>query len=113
MHPISFIAGLAGGGEREQRVAADAHRLGAERQRFQHVGAALHAAVHQHVEQVAGGVHDLGELVERRARAVELAAARLASSADITPFRQNCPSHSCTITATSSQSSAGSSISVK
>ncbi len=52
-----------------------AHRLGAERQGLEHVSAALHPAIHDHVDPVADGIDDLGELVEGAARAVELAPA--------------------------------------
>src|SRR5262249_18341959 len=108
-------------------VAADADRLGAHRERLQDVGPALHAAVHEHIDAIAYGVDDFSELVERCARAVELppavvgddnagtaiSAAGLASAADMTPLRQNCPSHWRTMSATSSQLMDGSSISVK
>ena len=57
-----------------------ARRAGArpERERFQNVRAAAHAAVEDHLEAVAGGVDDLLEHVERRRREVELPAAVVA-----------------------------------
>jgi hypothetical protein len=42
-----------------------------------------------------------------------ISTARLASATDMMPFRQNCPFHSFTISATSFQVMEGSSISVK
>ena len=68
-------AGLAGRRQRKQIVAADADGLGAERQRLQHMRSALDAAVHHHVDPIADRIDDLGELIEWRARAVELPAA--------------------------------------
>ena len=55
--------------------ASDADGLGAERQRLQDVRSALDAAVHDHVDPIADGIDDFGQLIERRARAVELPAA--------------------------------------
>ena len=53
-------------------------RTRAERERFENVRAAAHAAVENHLEPVAGGVDDLLEHVERRRREVELPAAVVA-----------------------------------
>ncbi len=61
--------------------------LGAERERFKHMGAALNAALADHVDLVAHRIDDLGKLVERAARTVELASAMVryhdAGAADI------------------------------
>src|SRR5512146_2401105 len=65
----------AAGRQRKEIVAADADRLGAERKRLEDVRSALNAAVHHHVEPIADGIDDFGELVERRTRAVELPSA--------------------------------------
>ena len=66
---------LAGGGERVKVEPPARDRRGAEAERLEHVRAAPNAAVEDHFHPVADRVDDLGELVERRAAAVELAAA--------------------------------------
>src|SRR6516162_3863554 len=65
-------AGLSGRSQRIEIVAADADRLGADRESLQDVGPALHAAVHEHIDAIAHGVDNFSELIERCARAVEL-----------------------------------------
>ena len=67
--------GRAVDGEAPQRRPPDQHGPGAERQRLQDVHAAADAAVHQDLQPVARRRDHLGERVERRGRAVELAAA--------------------------------------
>ena len=80
-------AGLSGSGQREKIVAAEADRLGAQREGLQHMRAALDAAVDQHIDLVADGVDDLGQLIEGAARAVQLPAAMIgdddAAAADV------------------------------
>ena len=66
MRERPFDAVLTGGRQRKEIVAAEAHGLGAQRERLEHMGAALHAAVHHHVDPVADGIHHFGQLVERR-----------------------------------------------
>lgn len=122
-----FHARLPGGGKGEKVIAAEPHGFRAERQCFQNMGAALHAAIHHHVDPVADRIDDLGQLIEGAAEPSSLApaviestmplqpisTARLASSTDMMPLRQNGPPHSRTICATSSQFIEGSSMSVK
>ena len=55
-------AGLAGRRQRIEIGAADADGLGTERQGLQHVRAALHAAVHQHVDAIADGIESMFRL---------------------------------------------------
>src|SRR5262245_20440634 len=65
-------ASLAGRSQRIQIVAADADRLGADRERLQDVRSPLHPAIHEHVDPITHGIDDFGQLVERCARAVQL-----------------------------------------
>jgi hypothetical protein len=55
---------LAGCGQRIEIKAADTDCLGAHRERLQDMSPPLHSAVHQHIDPVAHGIHDFGQLVE-------------------------------------------------
>jgi hypothetical protein len=55
---------LAGHSQRIEIVAADADRLGTDREGLQDMGRSLHPAIHEHVDPVTHGVDDFGQLVE-------------------------------------------------
>ena len=57
-------ASLAGRSQRLEIVAADADRLGADRERLQDMGSPLHPAIHEHVDPITHSVDDFGQLVE-------------------------------------------------
>ena len=57
-------ASLAGRSQRIEIVAADADRLGANRERLQDMGSPLDPAIHEHVDPITHGVDDLGQLIE-------------------------------------------------
>ena len=65
-------AGFAAGAEAVQMRPAGRARARAERERFENVRAAAHAAVENHFEAVTGCVDDLLEHIERRRREIEL-----------------------------------------
>ena len=65
----------AGGGHPVERGAADKHRVGAEHQRLQNVGAAPEAAIDDQRDPVADRAARLGQDVDRRHRPVELTSA--------------------------------------
>ena len=50
--------------QRIEIVAANADRLGAERESLEDMGAPLHPAIHEHVDPITYGVDDFGQLVE-------------------------------------------------
>src|SRR3954452_25254111 len=66
---------LTGDGERPERRPADEAGRSAERQGFDHIAAAPHAAVEQYRNASGDGLDDRRQDVERRRRAIELAAA--------------------------------------
>ena len=68
-------SGLAGRRERKEIEAPDTNGLGPERKRLQHMRSALDPSIHDHVDPIADGIHDFGQLVERGPRAVQLPAA--------------------------------------
>src|SRR5438094_9609614 len=55
---------LASRSQRIEIVAADADRLGADRERLQDMGPPLHPAIHEHVDPITYSVDDFGQLVE-------------------------------------------------
>ena len=71
----AFDAGLAFGGERIEIEPAARTGLGADAQGLEHMAAAAHSAIEDDVEPVADRIDDVGEHVERRGAAVELAPA--------------------------------------
>ena len=68
-------ARLAVDGEPPERRAAGEHGARAERERLDDVGAAADAAVDQHLDAAVDRLDHLGQRVDRRRDAVELAAA--------------------------------------
>src|SRR2546430_4120142 len=65
-------AGLTGRRERIEIKAPDSNGFGSERERLQDVVAALDSSVHDHVDAIPDRIHDFSQLIECRARAVEL-----------------------------------------
>ena len=55
---------MAGRSQRPEIVAADADRLGADREGLQDMGSSLDPAIHEHINPLTHGVDDFGELVE-------------------------------------------------
>ena len=71
----SVDALLAAGREAVEHGAAGERRPRAERERLEHVGATADAAVDQHLDPLADRLDHLGQDVQRRRHAVELAPA--------------------------------------
>src|SRR5690606_25763007 len=62
---------------------ADTHRIGAERDRLQHVRPATEAAVYHHLRALRYRIHHLRQHVERAAAMVELATAVIGDIDDL------------------------------
>jgi hypothetical protein len=55
---------LAGRSQRPEIVAANADRLGADREGLQDMGSSLDPAIHEHVDLITHSVDDFGQLIE-------------------------------------------------
>ena len=73
----------ATGGHRQAFQPADAHCVGTQRQRLEHVGAAQDATVEQHLGPAADRAHHLGQHVQRAAALVELTTAVVGDVDDV------------------------------
>src|SRR5215471_1824561 len=82
-----FDAGLARRRKRVEVEATNPDRFGTQRKGFQDMRPALDSSIHQYIDSVTHRVDDFGELIESRARAVELATAMVrqddASASDV------------------------------
>jgi hypothetical protein len=76
-HDVKDVAdaGRAAGRQAPQAGTADQHRAGAERERLDHVAAAAHAAVEQHLGLAADGLRYRRKGADRRRGPVEVVAA--------------------------------------
>ena len=61
-------ARLTAGRQRIEIETTDADGFGPERKRLQHMRSALDATIHDHVDPIAHGIHNLSQLIERCAR---------------------------------------------
>src|SRR5438105_15655528 len=68
-------ARLTAGRQRVEIETTDADGFGAERKCLQHVRSALDASIHDYIDPISYGIHNLSQLIERCARAIELSPA--------------------------------------